>query len=62
MRKLRYLRFLRSFSLDELASKTGLSASKLSRYERGFAHLGDHEKEVIAKALKVKKEVIFSED
>lgn len=59
MNKLRYFRFLSGKSLDELAKEAGISQSKASRAERGFAKLNEDEKELIAKALGVEMRVVF---
>jgi transcriptional regulator with XRE-family HTH domain len=61
MNKLRYLRFLSGKSLDALAKEAGISQSKASRAERGFAKLSEDEKKAVALALGFPVEDVFSE-
>jgi transcriptional regulator with XRE-family HTH domain len=62
MNLLRRARFFSGVTLQALSKKTGVSVSRLSSYERGFAELSEREKRKITKILKGRKDEIFPGD
>lgn len=63
MNRIRYFRlYYAEKTLDELAQLVGISRSKISRAELGFAKLNENEKKLIAKALNAKMEAVFPEE
>jgi hypothetical protein len=62
MNALRRARFFSDVTLQSLSKKSGVSVSRLSNYERGFAGLSAREKKKIARILKSPVEDLFRED
>jgi len=59
MNALRRARFFSGVTLQALSKESGVSVSRLSSYERGFAKIYDDEKKKIAKILIGSLEEIF---
>jgi len=51
-----------SLSQDELAFRTGIDASRISRLERGYGRLRDTEKILFARAFGVPADIFSSKD
>jgi transcriptional regulator with XRE-family HTH domain len=62
MNALRRARFFSGVTLQALSKESGVSVSRLSSYERGFAELSLREKKKIAKILKARMEEVFFDD
>ena len=60
--QLRLLRMMASLSQDELAFRTGIDASRISRLERGYGRLRDTEKILFARAFGVPADIFSSKD
>jgi transcriptional regulator with XRE-family HTH domain len=58
---LRRHRILRGLSMDEVAVKTGINQSWLSKAERGLANLTSEQKETLAEFYGIEPERLFLE-
>ena len=62
MNLLRRARFFSGVTLQVLSKKSGVSVSRLSNYERGFAELSQREKKKISRILRTDIAEIFPQD
>lgn len=60
--RLKYYRFIRQKTQDQIFIETGIPQSKLSRIENMYLRPGESEKTVLAKALGTTTEELFSSE
>jgi transcriptional regulator with XRE-family HTH domain len=59
--RLKYVRFTRRLSQDELSRLTGINRATISRLENGYISGTEKERKLLAEALDVRPEMLFSQ-
>lgn len=63
MNRLRFIRIMRSKTLDDLSKETGIDVPRLSRLERGLTKLvKKEEKQAIVLALGIEERVVLPKE
>jgi transcriptional regulator with XRE-family HTH domain len=58
---LKFVRFTRRLSQDELSRLTGINRATISRLENGYISGTEKERKLLAEALNVRPEMLFSQ-